>query len=135
MTTCDHSREHEGNSTRRTYKLIQTKNFYLPNARLSKSAVEPDRGEVIGLAAELTGIRLRSPQTSIILAEAVRRNRESRRPNEIVSVVRRLPAGLFDHDIGKHTPASPSVVFTPSGPLVYQWRDAYSTEAQGLGEC
>jgi hypothetical protein len=95
---------------------MQTKNFYLRNARLSKSAVEPDRGEVIGLAAELTGIRFRSAQTSIILAEAVRRNRESRRPKEVVGVVGRFLEGLFDHDIGKHTPESLSVAFTSEWP-------------------
>jgi hypothetical protein len=78
---------------------------------------------ILALAPELTSIPIRSPETSIILAEAVRRQRQAAEEKPRTRALRGVFAGL----LGRRSLESPipdanvSVVLTVNGPLVYQW--------------
>jgi hypothetical protein len=78
---------------------------------------------ILALSPELATIPIRSPETSIILAEVARRQREAaeqKRPtNPVQAFFARLVSDWrLENPI---TSANVSVVLTVNGPLVYQW--------------
>jgi hypothetical protein len=85
-------------------------------------AAQPDsRAPYPGQAS----VPVRSPATSIILAEAVRRrarvNEAKNAIRAIARFIRFLPAVIGPSKI--ESDAQVSLALTPAGPLVYQWRD------------
>lgn len=73
-------------------------------------------------------VPVRSPATSIILAEAVRRraraNDAKSVPRAIAKFIRLLAAVISPSKV--ESDAQVSLALTPAGPLVYQWRIKHS---------
>ena len=81
------------------------------------------QASILALSPELVSIPRRSPQTSIILAEVARRQREATEQRRRTGPVRAFFARLRANR-RLETPivnANVSVVLTVNGPLVYQW--------------
>jgi hypothetical protein len=81
------------------------------------------QASILALSPELASIPRRSPQTSIILAEVARRQREAteqrRRTGPLQAFFARL---LANRRLEKPiVNANVSVALTVNGPLVYQW--------------
>lgn len=83
--------------------------------------------QVLALSAEYASVPIRSPATSIILAETVRRSPEAsvsrKRPWTVFLLIQNL-LKLADF-AGVGVSGKVSVVFTQCGPLVYQWKGIY----------
>lgn len=82
------------------------------------------QSQVLALSADYVSVPTRPPATSIILAEAVRRSQEaielrrrSRPPAVLICYLLKFVRLAQVELAGKV-----SIVFTPSGPLVYQWK-------------
>jgi hypothetical protein len=91
-------------------------------AQPDSRALYPGQASVpVGLPAS---VPVRSPATSIILAEAVRRraraNEAKNATRAIARFIRFLPAVIGPSEI--ESDAQVSLALTPAGPLVYQWR-------------
>ncbi|MGA8658979.1 MAG: hypothetical protein WB586_22855 [Chthoniobacterales bacterium] len=79
--------------------------------------------QILALSADYVSVPMRSPVTSIILAEAVRRSQET------VELRRRSrPAAVLIRNLLKlvrlaqvELAGKVSIAFTPCGPIVYQW--------------
>ena len=82
------------------------------------------QSQILALSAEYVSMPMRSPATSIILAEAVRRSQEGieprRRSRPAAVLIRNLLK--FMHLVQVELAGKVSIVFTPCGPMVYQWK-------------
>ena len=77
------------------------------------------------LRSERASVPMRSPATSIILAEAVRRGRQVRKSSYISRAVAFLRPWLeFVRQADVALDAKVSTIFTRAGPLVYRWRQS-----------
>jgi len=78
---------------------------------------------ILDPAPELACIPIRSPETSIILAEAVRRERQAAEEKPRTCPLQEFFAGLLGNYPLESSvlSANVSVVLTANGPLVYQW--------------
>jgi hypothetical protein len=77
---------------------------------------------ILALSPELASVPRRSPETSIVLAEVTRRQREASEEKSGSCPVWEFFAGLGNWPMA--TPvfsAKISLVHTVNGPLVYQW--------------
>ena len=101
---------------------MQNKDFGKSNTHPYENTVKLAQDSLFASAAEFASIALRSPETSIILAEAASRNREPRKRTRIVEIVWRSLSILFDCTTCSEAVPDISMVFTPNGPLVYQWQ-------------
>jgi hypothetical protein len=78
---------------------------------------------ILVLSPELASIPIRSPETSIILAEAVRRQRQAAERKPCTCPLR----AFFARSLGNWPLERPvlsanvSVVLTVNGPFIYQW--------------
>jgi hypothetical protein len=78
---------------------------------------------ILALAPELASVPMRSPETSIILAEAARRQRQAAEEKPRIRPLQEFFAGLLGNwPLERPFPgANVSVALTVNGPLVYQW--------------
>lgn len=80
--------------------------------------------QALVLRSEYASVPMRSPATSIILAEAFRRGQEARESRRIsraaAIIIRRLLEFASFANAGLDTKIS--TILTPGGPLVYRWQ-------------
>jgi hypothetical protein len=75
------------------------------------------------LRSEHASVPMRSPATSIVLAEAVRRGQQARESSCSSRAAAFLPPWLeFVRQADVALDTKVSTIFTPAGPLVYRWR-------------
>jgi hypothetical protein len=101
---------------------MQTEDFDESNPRLYENTVKVTQDPLFVSVSEFSAVALQSLEKSIILAEAVGRNRESRKRSWIVEIFERTLSALSICAACSDATADVSVVFTPNGPLVYHWR-------------
>jgi hypothetical protein len=77
--------------------------------------------QALVLRSEYASVPLRSPASSIILAEAVRRSERAPESRNISHVAAAIIRSLFSPFAIGGLDAEISTVLTPGGPLVYRW--------------
>jgi len=101
---------------------VKLKSLIMKNTSAAPDSAE--QSQILALSAEYVSVPMRSPATSTILAEAVRRSQEATE-----SPRRSRPAAVLIRDFLKfgrlaqvELAGKVSIVFTPCGPMVYQWK-------------